>query len=112
MRCHALFAQRAHRDSVFSQRSSCVHSDIRSLLSTWLKKSTTYRHDNTSQTNVRAQPFTYSRSFPYGADEVVLLITIDDARKDVVCIRGGADCEQDDEEEGLEVEERCLWVCK
>jgi hypothetical protein len=76
------------------------------------KKPRTYRHNDTRQTDIRAQSLTDPRGLPYGANEIVLLVAVDDAGEDVVRIRSSADCEKDDEEERLEVEEGCLWRCK
>ena len=63
------------------------------------KRSRAYRHNHARQTDIRAQPLTDPRGLPYGADEVVLLVAVDDAGEDVVRIRGGANCEEDDEKE-------------
>ena len=72
------------------------------------KRPSTYRHNYARQTHIRAQSLADSRSFPDRADEVVLLVAVDDAGEDVMRVCGRADGEEDDEEEGLEVEERCL----
>jgi hypothetical protein len=72
------------------------------------KETLTYRHNHACQTNIRTQPLANARGFPEGADEVVVLVAIDDAGEDVVRVRGGADCEENYKQEGLEVEERCL----
>lgn len=42
--------------------------------------------------------------------DVPVLVPIHDAREDVVRVGARADEEEDHEEEGLEVEERCLLV--
>lgn len=55
------------------------------------KRNQTYCHNHTCQTDVRTQPLTHPGGLPYGADEIVLLVAVDYARKDVVRICGGAD---------------------
>jgi hypothetical protein len=72
------------------------------------KEILTYRHNNARQTDIRTQPLTDARGLPEGADEVIVLVAVDDSGEDVVRICGCADCEEDYEEKGLKVEERCL----
>lgn len=76
------------------------------------KKCSTYRHDYTRQANIGAQPLANPCGLPYRTDKVVLLVAIDDAGEDVVRVCCGADCKEDDEEQGLEVEERGLRSCQ
>jgi hypothetical protein len=65
----------------------------------------TYRHDHTRNAHIRTQALSDARSLPKRRDEVVLLVAVDYAGEDVVRVGGCADCEEDYEEEGLEVEE-------
>lgn len=74
------------------------------------KENLTHRHDYACQTDIRTQPLTNARGLPERTDEVVVLVAVDDTREYVVRICGGADCEENYEQEGLKVEERCLRV--
>jgi hypothetical protein len=65
----------------------------------------TYRHDHTRNAHIRTQALADARGLPKRRDEVILLVAVDYAGEDVVRVGGGADCEEDYEEEGLEVEE-------
>jgi hypothetical protein len=65
----------------------------------------TYSHDHTGNRDIRTQPLSDARSLPERRHDVVVLVAVDDAGEDVVRVGGGADCEEDYEEEGLEVEE-------
>lgn len=67
--------------------------------------SITYSHNHTRHTDIRAQSLADARALPEGPHEVVVLVAVHDAREHVVCVCRGADCEQDYEEEGLEVKE-------
>ena len=68
----------------------------------------TYRHNHARQTNVRAQSLSHTSSLPERRDEVVLLVAVDYSGEDVVCVGGGAYCEEYAEQEVSEVEERGL----
>lgn len=65
----------------------------------------TYSHNNQPHTNPRTQPLSHARSFPERRHKIRVFVSVHDPREDVVCVGGGADCEQDYEEEGVEVEE-------
>jgi hypothetical protein len=72
---------------------------------TLFKGAITYSHDHTSNAHIRTEPFTHSCGPPDGRDIVLLLVAIDDAREYVMRVGRCTDCQEDDEEEGLEVEE-------
>jgi hypothetical protein len=69
----------------------------------------TYSHNKTRQPHIRTQPLADARTLPHGIQPGVLA-RVDEARRDVVRIRRGADEEEDDDEEGLEVEEGRLSI--
>ena len=69
------------------------------------EKSKTHSHDHTRNTNIRTQPLPDPRRLPQRRHNPVFLVAIDYAREHRVCVCRGADCEEDDEKEGLEVEE-------
>lgn len=61
-------------------------------------------HEDTAYTYIWAQSFSYPRAFPEDAHESVL-VSIHDARCEVVNVCARAYKQQEDEEERLEVEE-------
>jgi hypothetical protein len=58
-------------------------------------KKNTYGHDDARNADVRTEALANAGSLPEGRDKVVVLVTVDDAGEHVVCVRRGADCEQD-----------------
>jgi hypothetical protein len=73
----------------------------------------TYSHNNARDSHIRTQALSNARGFPERRHEIGILIAVHYAGEDVVGVGGGADCEEDDEEEGGEVEEgRLLFVSR
>lgn len=89
----------------------------------------TYSHDDAANAYIWAKSFAYPRAFPKDARDTIrrldvypssypdgviavyplpILVSVENAWREVVNICARADEEQDDEEEGLEVEERRL----
>ena len=71
----------------------------------------THSHDYTRNTNIRTQSLAYARRLPQWRHNPVFLVAVDDAGEDRVRVGRGADGEEDDEEERLEVEEGRLQEC-
>lgn len=64
----------------------------------------THRHEHAAYADVGAQPLAYPRALPEDAHHAVL-VAVHDAGEEVVHVGRRADQEEDDQEEGLEVEE-------
>lgn len=65
----------------------------------------THRHYDQPKRDIRTHPLAETRALPKDAHEVVVPVTVHESREVVVRVGRGADCEEDNENEGLEVEE-------
>lgn len=90
--------------------STHIKKEVQLIREAYSQSSFTYCHNHTSNTNIRAQTLSNPGRLPERTDKVIILVAVDYARENVVCVGRCADGEEDYEEEGLKVEEGCLDI--